>query len=186
MTVGRRRRVSILVTATLSRVAACTSGEDGGARSQAAAHPSVPFAVASVPAGSERQTAEYGRQLDPWGDDTYATAEPFTVLARRGRDATDPEAIVVSVTGFPNYEGGLGQAAPARIGFDRSSQFTVDGHRAIFTPAQTTTDGVRITWADLVAVRARDLAVRVRARNATKDQLLDVFRRVEPAARTLA
>ena len=177
--------MAVVVIAGLSVVAACASGQGEHARPRSASHPSAPFTIAAVPAGFERIAAERGRQYNPWGDDSFGTAEPFTVLARRGRDASDPKLIVVSATGFMSYEGGLGQAAPARPGSDRLTIFRVHGRRAIFTPAQTTTDGRRV-WSDLVVVRQHDLAVRVRTRNATKDQLLNVLERVETLGKTLA
>ena len=176
----------VVVITALSVVAACASGQVEHTRPRLVSHPSAPFTVAAVPAGFERVAAERGRQADPWGDDSFGTAEPFTVLARQGRDASDPKLIVVSVTGFMGYESGLDQAAPARPGYDRATNFKVHGQRAIYTPAQTTTDGRPFVWADLVVARERDLAVRVRARNATKDQLLSVLERVEPSGKTLA
>lgn len=117
----------------------------------------------------------------PWGDDTYGTAEPFTVLAPDGSDARSPDAIVVSVTGFRGYEGGLAQASPGDSPAVRSDRFVVDGREAIFTPAQPRGNG-RTRWADLVVVRGRDLAVRVTARRATKQRLLDVLARVRPSS----
>ena len=177
--------MAVAVIAALLVVAACASGQGEHTRSRTVSHPSAPFTVTAVPAGFERIAAERGRQYNPWGDDSFGTAEPFTALARHGRDVSDPKLIVVSATGFLGYEGGLGQAAPGRAGFDRSTIFRVNGRRAIFTPAQTTTDGRRV-WSDLVVVRQHDLAVRVRTRNATKDQLLNVLQRVEPLGKTMA
>ena len=176
-----------LVVVVMSLVlAACASGSANNSPSRPSSHPSAPFTIAAVPAGFELAAAERGQQFNPWGSDTFGTAEPFTVLARRGRGGSDPKLIVVSVTGFSGYEGGLDQAAPGRPGFDRATTFKVSGRRAIFTPAQVTTDGRRFVWSDLVVVRKRDLAVRVRARNATKAQLLNVFERVEASGKTQA
>lgn len=74
--------------------------------------------------------------------------------------------------------GGLSQAA---TGTESRSvvSFTIDGRQAIYTPAG---QGHRAQpWADLVAIRQHDLAVRVTARRATRSRLVEILRRVRPA-----
>lgn len=141
---------------------------------------SSPFTVGNVPPGYAVVSVDRGAPYPPWGDDSMGSAEPFTVLAPGGSDASSADAIVVSVTGFEGYEGGLGQASRGGNPVVESERFMVEGRRAIFTPAQTAVDR-RIIWADLVVVRGADLAVRVTARGASKARLLRILEGVEPA-----
>ncbi|MEJ7584530.1 MAG: hypothetical protein WKF43_10705 [Acidimicrobiales bacterium] len=128
-----------------------------------------------MPAGYELVTAGRGTELQEWGEDCCGTAEPFTVLAPPGEGTESAEAIVVSVTGFAGYEGGLDQASSGYSVEERSETFTVDGQEAIFTPAETSSE-----WADLVVARGDDLAVRVAGRNASRSRLVEVLDRVRP------
>ena len=175
----------------LALVAVGCNGSQGNAQPERpappASSPSQPFSVV-VPAGHELKAAEQGRQYTPWGDDSSGNVDPFTVLTPHGSDVSSARAVVVSVTGFAGYEGGLDQASPGGGPGVRSERFEVDGRAAIFTPAQTAKNPSigRLQWSDLVVARERDLAVRVRARGGTKDQLVDIERRVEPNGRTVA
>lgn len=136
-----------------------------------AASDSHPFVVGEVPDGYRPVTAGRGTAMQLWGEDSNGTDEPFTVLEGDG-DAV----MLVSVTGFEGYEGGLSQASGRFSDAQQADEIELDGSQAIFVPA--TNDG----WADLVVVRGPDLAVRVTAPGATKDELVEVARRVEPAA----
>lgn len=169
--------------------AACSSGGSEAApppSTRIASRPSLPFAVADIPPGYEVSRVERGRQFVPWGDDSAGTAEPMTVLARDGHDAYDSERILVSVTGFRGNEGGLEQASAGYIAVQTREEFRVDGHRAIFVPAQRLSSGERLVRADLLVVRGHDLAVRVRAPGATRSELVGIARRVVMAGRTRA
>jgi hypothetical protein len=86
--------------------------------------------------------------------------------------------VVVAVTGFEGYQGGLDQASggPPEV----QSHFRLDGRNAVYTPQRTDQFGDE-RWADLVAVRGTDLAVRVTARDATRQRLVEVLRRVRPS-----
>jgi hypothetical protein len=106
-----------------------------------------------------------GTQRGAWGEDSTGTDEPYTVLAR-GTDV-----IVVSITGFEGYQGGIDQASNP-YGAEGVESFTIDGTDARFVPASG-------HWADLVAVRGDDLAVRVTAPAASRDELVDILERVE-------
>jgi hypothetical protein len=168
----------------------CTGSRDNSQPERPAplaSRPSKPFSVVA-PAGHDLKTAEQGRQYTPWGDDSSGNVDPFTVLSPHGSDASSARAVVVSVTGFAGYEGGLDQASPGGGPGVRSERFKVGGRDAIFTPAQTAKNPSvrRFEWSDLVVARSRDLAVRVRVRGGTKDQLVDIERRVEPRGRTMA
>jgi hypothetical protein len=118
-------------------------------------------------------------QPQRWGEDSDGTDEPFTVLAPVGETAQSRNAVVISVTGFRGNEGGLSQAA---LGYNSRSveSFTIDGRRAMYSPQQPAQLGR--SWVDLVAVKGDDLAVRVTSRHATRSQLVDVLRRVQPRA----
>jgi len=131
---------------------------------------SHPFSVSDVPAGYELVTAGRGTAKQDWGDDFLGTDEPFTAL-----EDDKGSAMVVSVTGFEGYQGGLSQAS---LGYQDGpgEGLEVDGQQAIFTPAR------KRSGAELVVVHGSDLAVRVAAAHATKATLVDVARRVKPAA----
>jgi hypothetical protein len=160
------------VCALMILVPACRSGESTTNLSSE----SSPFSVAEPPEGYRLVTAGRGRQTAIWGGDEYGTDEPFTVLAPTGADATDPASIIVSITGFEGYQGGLDQAARGYIAATHED-LEINGRRAIYTRSQQTRRGT--TWADLVAVRGDDLAVRVGSITAAKAELIDVLHRVE-------
>lgn len=143
--------------------------------------PSTPFRVGAVPAGFELVAAGTGTQGQEWGVDESGTDEPFTVLAPDG----DPESdrrVVVSVTGFRGYQGGLGQASQGY--FDNSEQFRLRGDRAIYAPGGERFG--RVYWADLVVAVEPDLAIRVTSPEATRDELATIAERVRPAGRSKA
>jgi hypothetical protein len=176
----RSDRVALVLVATIAtmlpgcgREGSTASNVDTGATGTE----SSPITPGPVPDGYQLVTAGIGTQSQHWGDDSNGTDEPFTVLAPSGADAGSPDAVVVSVTGYAGYEGDLEQAAGAHPPV--AQPFTVDGRRAIFTPPGA--EGVRGTTAGLVVAVDDDLAVRVRA-DATKDELVEVFRRTQPSA----
>lgn len=137
------------------------------------------FTVGALPAGYTQRFEGRGRPHLRWGDDSFGTAEPFTVLAPRGANASSPEAVVVSVTGFNGYQGGLRQATGCSSNL-RCEDLTVAGRRAIFSPRQRGKN-VDLLWSDIVAVVGPDEAVRVRSRTATKSELLEILRTVRPS-----
>lgn len=122
--------------------------------------------------------AGIGTQTPLWGQDSGGTDEPYTVLSPDGT-ITNPDVVVVSLTGFEGYQGQLSQAsAGPREG--ELEELTVDGEEALYRPAGTDDRGDH--WADLVAVRGDDLAVRVTSPNATSEELLDILARTEVPA----
>jgi hypothetical protein len=133
-----------------------------------------PFLVDAIPERVHLVTAGEGTGQQDWGSDSVGTHEPFTVLAPEGGSAAGDDLVVVSVTGFEGYQGGLAQAS-AGYGRDPDA-FDLDGRDAIYTPA----DGDR--WADLVVDRGDDVAVRVTAADAGRDDLVAVAERVQPDA----
>lgn len=64
---------------------------------------SHPFAVGLVPRGFRPVSAGSGNKRQAWGDDSFGTDEPFTVLRGDG-----DSVMVVSTTGFEGYQGNLG------------------------------------------------------------------------------
>lgn len=170
---GGRALLAVLLCA-----AACGDGADSGDATAPVSDRSSPFTAGPPPEGYRPIIAGRGTAVQSWGDDEGGTHEPFTVLAPPGQGADSPAAVVVSVTGFEGYQGSLSQAS---VGYLHHSQqaFTLAGRPAIFTPAGRTGEGQ--TWADLVAVKGPDLAVRVTAREATREELIRVLERVRPA-----
>lgn len=163
--------------------------------------PSTPFTVGPAPEGYALVSAGEGTVAQEWGSDSFGTDEPFTVLAPEGAadgtaddgstgdgssaavdpDVVDPDAVVlVSVTGFEGYQGGLDQAVG---GSPAGTELTdVDGRDARFVPATgPTEDWPDGRWADLVVDHGDDLAVRVTAPDATRDELEAVHAAVVPA-----
>jgi hypothetical protein len=153
---------------------ATAAGEGGGGRD--AAGPS-PFTV-DVPDGYRPVMAGRGETPPDWGSDSFGTHEPFTVLAPPGEGPDSPDVVLVSVTGFEGYQGGLSQAS---AGYGSSEPFDLDGAEAIFAPAGGDDGNGGTSWADLVVVRGDDLAVRVTTPTATRDELAAIAERVEPA-----
>jgi hypothetical protein len=139
-----------------------------------------PFAVGTVPAGFALETAGRGTGTQQWGEDSTGTDEPFTVLAPPGVDAGGDGVVIVSVTGYAGYQGGLSQAAGG-YGSGDAEAFEVGGEPAIYTPAGADGFGADSGWADLVVSRGDDLAVRVTSAHADRDELVDIAERVEPA-----
>jgi hypothetical protein len=164
----RRLIAAALVLASV--LAGCSKGGSGRVKSNGA---SSPFSVEGVPRDYQLVSAGTGTQGQAWGADEFGTQEPFTVLAPVGADAESPAAIIVSVTGYEGLEDGLDGTVAARR--DEVERFIIDGREALYAPARTIR-GVPF-WADLVAIRGVNWAVRVTARDASKAQLLDVLRR---------
>lgn len=82
---------------------------------------SSPFAVSALPDGYESVLAGTGTDVQAWGSDGAGTHEPFTVLVQD--DSTAPEdVVVVSITGFEGYQGGLAQASAGYLDSRRSSR----------------------------------------------------------------
>jgi hypothetical protein len=181
---GNRSELVLALVTTLSLIGwgACGSEEQPGTAG-ADRSTSSPFTVGPVPAGYRQVTAGTGTATPLWGEDSGGTDEPYTVLSPDGT-ITSPDVVVVSTTGFEGYQGGLGQAS-AGAEPDGLEQLTVEGEDALYRAAWTDDRGDH--WADLVAVRGDDLAVRVTSPDATRDELLEVLARTEvPADRTQA
>lgn len=174
-------------TVCLSVSVACSDTGDGHRRQAAASRPARAFSVGAVPAGYAPAATSRDRPYTPWGDDSLGTDEPFVVLAPRSSGALSRAAVVISVTGFVGYEGGLDQASPGYGPGVESRHLRIDGRRAIFVPTQVTGPPyVRRLGSELLVVRGRDLAVRVRKRDATLAELTAIERDVRPRGRGLA
>lgn len=97
----------LLVAGALS---SCTSDEPGR-QAETAVAPSTtssPFTV-DAPQGFEVVDAGVGTEAPDWGLDCCGTQEPFTVLSPDG-SMSGPGVVVVSTTGFGEYQGQLDQA----------------------------------------------------------------------------
>ena len=132
-----------------------------------------PFAVDLDVDGYKAVTAGTGTEQQTWGSDSESTDEPFIALRRSGQEGPNG-VVIVSVTGFEGQEGGLSQSA--RGSGDREQAFTLDGREAIYSPPGA--DALGPTWADLVAVVGEDLAVRVTAPAASREELVEWLGRV--------
>ncbi|MEX0664116.1 MAG: hypothetical protein WD598_05010 [Acidimicrobiia bacterium] len=130
---------------------------------------SSPFGVGPVPEGYDLISAGRGTEEQLWGSDEEGSEEPFTVLAPANQGRSTPDVVIVSVTGFEGYQGGLSQAA----GFGADGLFELDGQDAIYTPADERS-GDR--WADLVVIRAENLALRVTSPGASRKELVEIAR----------
>jgi hypothetical protein len=162
---------------------ACGSGYDDGATPDAAAAPagesgeSSPFTVGREPDGYRLVQAGRGGIDQTWSSDSSGDDEPVTVLAPVGAPPDGEDEVRVSLTGYAGFQGGLDQAATGYPAAD-GEHFEVDGRPAIYTPGGVE-DGRQVR-ADLVVAVGDDLAVRVAAFGADRDELVDVARQVEP------
>lgn len=143
--------------------------------------PSPPFTVDAVPEGFVLRAVGEGTGTQGWGEDCCGSDEPYTVLSPDGTGADPDAVVVVSVTGFEGYEGGLDQASGGYTRDDLESD-AVDGRPARFIGAQPATADLPPQWADLVVDHGDGLAVRVTSPLATREDLEAVHARVTPAA----
>lgn len=170
-------RCRLVVFAALLGTAVVACGGSAGERAAPASDRSSPFTAGPPPEGYRPIIAGRGTQVQSWGEDEVGTVEPFTVLAPPGQGADSPDAVVVSVTGYEGYQGGLAQAS---AGYPNAGELLVLGGRpAVFVPAGRRRGGE--SWADLVAVRGPGLAVRATGRHATRKELIRVQEEVQPA-----
>lgn len=123
--------------------------------------------MTATPPGYRLVTAGEGNIEQNWGSDSFGTDEPFTVLTR------DDDVIVVSSTGYAEYQGGLEQASRSYLG-DRGTpeELEIGGQQAILT-AQ---GGAAV---ELLAVREDDVAIRVRAEASTREELEAILNATE-------
>lgn len=187
---GSRRRgplVAVALLAVLSTVIACGSddpesiGSTDGQEAVGSTEAS-PFSVGYVPDGYHPIQAGRGEIEGDWGQDCCGTDEPYTVLTLDGApDGAGP--VVVSVTGYEGYQGGLFQASGAYpTGPERVD---ADGAEALHVPEGPVDDGDRSTWPELLVDRGDDRAVRVSGPGLDLDQLLAIAREAElPEHRT--
>lgn len=133
---------------------------------------SSPFQAGHIPSGYRLVVAGVGTAEPEWSSDSFGTTEPFTVLSPDGT-ATSSEVVVVSITGFEGYQGGLAQASAGYLAEERQ-ELELDGRAAMHLPPSD--DG---GWADLVVAVADDVAVRVTSPAASLDELVAVLDRVD-------
>jgi hypothetical protein len=184
--VGRLGRVTAVAVVVLGAVACGSDGDGGGVSSGddpgnladvERSRESSPFAVGREPDGYRLVQAGIGTYAQTWPSDGFGD-EPVTVLAPPGESADSRDAVRISVTGFEGHQGGLAQAS---YGYpDHVEEFELAGRSAVFAAARTE-DGVDVP-ADLAVGAGDDLAVHVIRREATRDELADIARLVEPAA----
>ena len=155
-------------------------GEDGPHTTapDAATGSAAPVVVDLAVDGYKVVTAGTGTARQIWGNDSDGTHEPFTALRRRGVAGLDG-VVLVAVTGFAGQEGGLHQSSFGS--YERGVPFTVDGREAIYSPPDLTGRGR--TWSDLVVAVGDDLAVRVTTAEASQEELVEWYHRVEPHGR---
>jgi hypothetical protein len=180
--VRARAVLTAVITLAVAGTAACSADPPGRREAPLGSSVASPFAAEPCPEEFVLTWAGDGVPYQRWGDDTDGTVEPFTVLAPPGEDASGPHAVVVSVTGYEGYEGGLDQASRGFVGAGKQ-RFRVEGRPAIYTPRAvngTEVERQSAAWSDLVAVRGDDLAVRVASRDATREQLLEVLAAAVP------
>lgn len=200
MLTGRRWLICPLVGLLAAGLASCTSdGRDD--RPNAMSPPSEvssPFTVGPLPRGFDLVLAGTGATPQVWGQDCCGSAEPFTVLLPSGDrpvewsqgdvtvEARSPEGpdlphglVVVSTTGFVDYQGGLDQAGrgsyeepvDASDLDDRPARYRAAGPTAGAEPFEA--------WSDLVVQEEPDRAVRVTSADASRTELAEVARTVE-------
>lgn len=155
--------------------AACGSDPDGAASDESPTGPdpstaSSPFTVGPPPDGYRLVAAGRGTGVQEWGSDSFGSDEPYTVLSPDGT-ATSDDVVVVALTGYDGYQGGLAQASTGYLSAGREA-FTHDGQDALFVPAGHQPDGSG--WADLVVTRDQSVAVRVTTPDGTRDELLAI------------
>lgn len=179
---GARALVAAATAVSLgASVAGCGSGETepterGQNEPVGSTSEASPFRVGQEPTGYRLVQAGRGTLLQAWGDDTAGTDMPVTVLAPVGEGPGGPEEARVSLTGFVGYQSGLSQASSGDS--EDQEEFELDGQSAIYVPAHENEGKAKP--ADLVADVGDDLAVKVSADDATRDELVDIARAVEP------
>jgi hypothetical protein len=176
-------RIGAAIALVLVTVAAaCGSGEDTDGTADAAAEAPVgdsdessPFTVGLEPEGYRLVQAGQGGIDQTWSSDSFGDDEPVTVLAPPGADPGGDAVVRVSLTGYAGFEGGLDQAA----GYPADGEhFDMDGRAAIYSPGGAGEgQGPRT---DLVVAAGDDLAIRVAALGADRDELVEIAQRVEP------
>jgi hypothetical protein len=176
-----RWRTILLAAAVMA--AGCQS--DSGGTSAAKVDPpargdtSSPFTIGHTPPGYYVTGAGEGHNQQEWGDDDVGTTEPFTAL-RRGDDT-----LIASVTGYQGYQGGFEQASRAYIcgggTVRRQNRLTVNGRRAVFTPSQDDDGRCDNPSSELLVDRGNNLAVRVNSSSASRNELMDFERNVDPS-----
>jgi len=174
------RTGSGILLVVLLVAAACGSGDGGDAALGEPVGISVessPFSLAHEPEGYRLVQAGPGGTPQTWSSDSFGDDEPVTVLEPPGDDPDGRDVVRVSLTGFEGFQGGLDQAAAGYPAAGRE-HFELDGHPSIYTPGHDE-DGQRVR-ADLVVVAGDDLAIRVAAYEATRDELVELARQVEP------
>ncbi len=180
--------VAILVTASCGSDDGTDGGTDGGSSERAtdpvqvAADPDVTttapfFTVEDVPDDLTPAAAGPGTRVQEWGEDSTGTNQPLTVLSPPG--GAPDEQVVVLVTGYEGYQGGLSQAAYGYPSEDHE-EFEVDGR-----PALLSTSSARKGQAQLLVDRGGDLAVEVQGPD-DRDLLLAIDRATEPNGRATA
>lgn len=164
------------VTLTVITIGGCGAGpdtiDDAGERRAGLSEASSPFQVGHVPPRYRPVVAGVGTAEPEWGSDSFGTTEPFTVLSPNGT-ATSSDVVVVSITGFEGYQGGLAQASAGYLAEERQ-ELELDGRTAMYLPP-TDAGG----WADLVVAVGQDLAVRITSPSGSLDDLAAMLDRVE-------
>ncbi|HMJ74903.1 MAG TPA: hypothetical protein VK507_02970 [Iamia sp.] len=176
---ARWRRSVGLVAALTALVAGAGCGGEGGEQAQdpttapdERSAASSPFTVGTVPDGFVARSAGMGTQEPVWGEDSFGTDQPYLVLSPDGTPE-HPDVVVVALTGYQGYQGGLDQASGS---YGPTEEVEVGGDEGRFAPAIGAEDPEVVDgetrWADLVVAQGdADLAIRVTSPEATFDEL---------------
>lgn len=170
---------------TLIGLAACSGGGTGpaadegtppsGSGERSSASSPFTFDEALVPDGFTAVAAGRGEHRPDWSEDCCGSDEPYVVLSPDGTP-DHPDVVVVSITGYQGYQGGLDQASVG-YGLD-SEEVEVAGEEARYSPPGAEHDPD--AWADLVVAQGdRDLAIRVTSPDATLEELAALVPLVE-------
>jgi hypothetical protein len=129
--------------------------------------------VDCLPEGFVLEAAGWGTGGQEWGSEETGTDEPVTVLAPTGDRERSPR-VIVSTTGFAGYIEGFDGALPHVGAFTTTDDRPVDGHRARFRTFEDEETGQ--PTAELLVQRGEDVAVRVHATGASRDELVHISR----------
>lgn len=182
-TSGRTRRGSLVASVALLLVVVAGCGSDPGPTSPGDATSdggpsagSSPFTVDDPPDRFAVATAGTGTAEPIWGQDCCGSDEPYTVLSPDGA-ADGDDVVVVALTGYAAYQGGIDQAVTYYPPGGSVESFSHGGGDARYVPPGTEGDAPR--WAEVVVAQTEDLAIRVTSPQGGREELLGVLDRVE-------
>lgn len=174
--------VRLLAAASVLAILAASCGkppERGPNQPVGSTSEAHPFRIGQPPAGYRLVQAGRGTRTQAWGDDTFGSEEPVTLLAPVGQGPGGPDEIRVSVFGYQGYQGELSQGSYGYVvNADRLEGFQIDGEPAIYSPDFS--DGNIRRPADLVVDKGDGVGLRVTKSGGSRDELTAVARGAEP------